>query len=261
MWTLWPAHLARLCHATASIPPVALSAKSYYDRIIEPPRSEERGIFAAVRKRQRCFYEKACFMPRSPLFQCLPHWLAAVSSIFLLTACTITEPGYNSGQAGPVDCKNFRIQGTREDLRPPNEKSCIIGRSDDAQVTGSGYIRFFEADNSYMMVLLETISSTGHFVLSHVELQGALAQIDLIKDQAVEWQDLPPLESNGHTYKLSRFRLSKVNQECIGFLTQGLVRAQGYQSRTSGFSCKRAGKGKLEITDIRKDLDGLRVTI
>lgn len=94
-----------------------------------------------------------------------------------------------------------------------------------------------------------------------MEIQGALAQVDLIKDQAVEWQDLPALESNGHTYKLSRFRLSKVNQECIGFLTLGLVRAQGYQSRTSGFSCKRTGNGKLEIPDIRKDLDGLRVTI
>jgi hypothetical protein len=191
----------------------------------------------------------------------LPHWLAAVSSLLLLAACATTEQGYNSGQAGTVDCKNFRIQSTCKDLRPPNEKSCIIGRSDDVQVTGSGYIRFFEADHSYMMVMLETISSTGHFVLSHVDVQGALAQMDLIKDQAIEWQDLPALESNGQTYKLSRFRLSKVNQECIGFLTQGLVRAQGYQSRTSGFSCKRTGKGKLEITDIRKDLDGLRVTI
>ncbi len=200
-------------------------------------------------------------MPRSSFFQCQLHWLATISSILLLTACATTEQGYNSGQAGLVDCKNFRIQSTREDLRPPNENSCIIGRSDDVQVTGSGYIRFFEADNNYMMVLLETISSTGHFVLGHMEIQGALAQVDLIKDQAVEWQDLPALESNGHTYKLSRFRLSKVNQECIGFLTQGLVRAQGYQSRTSGFSCKRTGNGKLEIPDIRKDLDGLRVTI
>jgi hypothetical protein len=218
-------------------------------------------VFFAVRKRQRCFYEGACFVSRSSLFQCLLHLLAAVSSILLLAACAATEPGYNSGQVGPVDCKNFRIQSVREDLHPPNEKNCVIARSGDAQITGSGYIRFFEADNSYMMVLLETISPASRFVLSHVETQGALSHLALIKDQAVDWQDLPALESNGHTYKLSRFRLSKFNQECIGFLTQGLVRAQGYQSRTSGFSCKQAGKGKLEITDIRKDLDGLRVTI
>jgi hypothetical protein len=218
-------------------------------------------MYAAVRKRQCCFYQGAFFVPRSPLFQGLPHWLAAVSSILLLAACATTEQGYNSGQAGPVDCKNFRIQSVREDLHPPNDKSCIIVRSDDVQVTGSGYIRFFEADSSNMVAMLETISSTGHFVLSHVEIQGALMPLDLIKSQAVDWQDLPAIESNGHTYKLSRFRLSKANRECIGFLTQGLVRAQGYQSRTSGFSCKRAGKGKLEITDIRKDLDGLRVTI
>jgi hypothetical protein len=218
-------------------------------------------MYVAVRKRQRCFYQGACFVPRSPLFQCFPHWLAAVSSILLLTACATTEPGYNSGQVGPVDCKNFRIQSTREDMHPPKERSCIIARSDDAQITGSGYIRFFEADSSNMMVVLETLSSTGHFVLTHAEIQGALARLELIKDQAVDWQDLPAIESNGHTYKLSRFRLNKSNRECIGFLTQGLVRAQGYQSRTFGFSCKRAGKGKLEITDIRKDLDGLRVTI
>jgi len=171
------------------------------------------------------------------------------------------EPGYNSGQVGPVDCKDFRIQSVREDLKPPAEKSCIITRSNEVQVNGSGYIRTFVADSSYMLVILETLSATGHYVLSHTETQSALLWLEAVKTQAVDWQDLPALEINGGTYRLARFRLSKFNQDCIGFLTFGAVRAQGYESRTFGYSCKKSGKGKMDISDIRKDLEGLRVRI
>jgi hypothetical protein len=200
-------------------------------------------------------------VPYSPNRQGLSQCLVAISVILLLSACAMMEPGYNTGQVGPVPCENFRIQSVREDVKPPTEKSCVISRSSEVQVTGSGYMRTFATDSSYMFAILETLSESGHYVLSHIETQGALSRIDDIRTQATDWQDLPTLEANGRSYKLSKFRLSKYDQDCIGFLTFGSVRAQGYTSRTFGYSCKRAGKGEMEISDIRKDLEGLRVQI
>jgi hypothetical protein len=208
-----------------------------------------------------CLFKEICPVPRSPILQCFSQWLATVSALLLLAACAASEPGYNSGQVGPVDCKDFRIQSVREDLKPPTEKSCIIARSNEVQINGSGYIRTFVADSSYMLVILETLSTAGHYVLPHTETQGTLLRLEAVKTQATDWQDLPALEINGYTYRLARFRLSKFDQDCIGFLTFGGVRAQGYVSRTFGYSCKKSGNGKMDISDIRKDLEGLRVWI
>jgi hypothetical protein len=171
------------------------------------------------------------------------------------------EPGYNSGQVGPVPCQDFRIQSVREDVKPPTEKSCVIARASEVQITGSGYVRSFTTDSSYMFAILETLSESGHYVLPHIETQSALLRLNDIKTQATDWQDLPAIQVNGRSYRLARFRLSKFDQDCIGFLTFGGVRAQGYTSRTFGYSCKLDGKGKMEISDIRKDLEGLRVRI
>ena len=174
-------------------------------------------------------------------------------------ACQSNEKAYFSGQDGPVDCADFRIQSSRADLKPDGKKSCWISTSNTVEHVATGYGRAFESSSNYMATMLYLAG--GKTIMSHREPQSLLGDFSMIKNEAEAWEVLPSVRVNDKTYKLMRFSLEKRKFSCIGFVHYGDSIAHGYRSINFGFSCMPSQNGIMPEAAILKDLGALHVRI
>jgi hypothetical protein len=180
-----------------------------------------------------------------------------VSLVVMCSGCVTTEQSYSSGQDGAVDCKDFRIQSSRDDMKPATEKSCWIATANTVQHVATGYGRHFESGTGFMNTLLYAAGT--HTYILHRDTQALLVDFPQVKKEATGWEELPPVEANGRRFKLQKFSLNESKQDCIGYAAYGNSVYNGYNSILSGYSCKFRNQGKMQIPDIQKDLDALRV--
>jgi hypothetical protein len=182
-----------------------------------------------------------------------------VGVLLICSGCQTTEGQYSTGQNGPVDCANFRIQNVRSDLKPDREKSCWISTAPTVEHVATGYGRAFEADSSYMIVSLD-IAGT-NTMMKYREPQVILQGFTVVNNEALDWEESPSVTVNNKTYKLSKFSLDKQKQSCIGFVNYGNSVQVGYRSIIYGYSCMPSKNGKMPEAAIVKDLEALRVRI
>jgi hypothetical protein len=175
------------------------------------------------------------------------------------SGCQTTEGQYSSGQNGPVDCANFRIQSARSDLKPDQEKSCWISTAPTIEHVATGYGRAFDAGSSYMIVLLNVAGT--NTLMNHREPQAILRDFAAVRNGALDWEESPSVTVNSKTYKLTKFSLEKQTQSCIGFVNYGNSVQNGYRSILYGYSCMSSSNGKMPEAAIVKDLEALRVRI
>jgi hypothetical protein len=185
--------------------------------------------------------------------------IISIGILLICAGCQTSEGQYSSGQSGPLDCANFRIQSVRSDLKPDQEKSCWISTTPNIEHVATGYGRAFETNSSYMIVLLH-IAGT-NTLIRHREPQAILRDIGVVKNEAADWEEMPAVTVNDKTYKLSKFSLDKQNQSCIGFVNYGNSVQVGYRSIIYGYSCMPSKNGKMPEAAIVKDLEALRVRI
>jgi hypothetical protein len=181
------------------------------------------------------------------------------SVLLLGSGCQTPEGQYSTGQNGPVDCANFRIQSVRSDLKPDREKSCWISTAPTVEHVATGCGRAFEADTSYMIVSLD-IAGT-NTMMNHREPQAVLRSFTVVKNGALDWEESPSVTINDKTYKLTKFSLDERKRSCIGFVNYGNSVQIGYRSILYGYSCMSSKNGKMPEAAIVKDLEALRVRI
>jgi hypothetical protein len=182
-----------------------------------------------------------------------------VGVLIICSGCQTTEGQYSTGQNGPVDCANFRIQSVRSDLKPDREKSCWISTAPTVEHVATGYGRAFEADSSYMIVSLD-IAGT-NTMMKYREPQAILRSFTVVNNEALDWEDSQSVIVNNRTYKLAKFSLDKQRQSCIGFVNYGNSVQIGYRSILYGYSCMSSTNGRMPEAAIVKDLEALRVRI
>jgi len=182
-----------------------------------------------------------------------------VGVLIICSGCQTTEGQYSTGQNGPVDCANFRIQSVRSDLKPDRERSCWISTAPTVEHVATGYGRAFEADSSYMIVSLD-IAGT-NTMMKYREPQAILRSFTVVNNEALDWEDSQSVIVNNRTYKLAKFSLDKQRQSCIGFVNYGNSVQIGYRSILYGYSCMSSSNGKMPEAAIVKDLEALRVRI
>jgi hypothetical protein len=176
--------------------------------------------------------------------------------IMLSSGCVTTGSQYNSGQNGPVDCKDFPLSSNLKDWKKSGEKSCWIATTNDVQYVGTGYGRFFVSNNEYMISSLQVAS--GNTMFLHKDLQALLSTFGKVKNEAADWEDLPSIQANGRKYKLQRFDLNKLKHSCIGYVTYGSNLGHGYRGMLYGYSCKPQSQGSMQVQDIQRNLDSLQ---
>jgi hypothetical protein len=182
-----------------------------------------------------------------------------VGVLIICSGCQTTEGQYSTGQNGPVDCANFRIQSVRSDLKPDRERSCWISTAPTVEHVATGYGRAFEADSSYMIVSLD-IAGT-NTMMKYREPQAILRSFTVVNNEALDWEDSQSVIVNNRTYKLAKFSLDKQRQSCIGFVNYGNSVQIGYRSILYGYSCMSSTNGRMPEAAIVKDLEALRVRI
>jgi hypothetical protein len=182
-----------------------------------------------------------------------------VGVLIICSGCQTTEGQYSTGQNGPVDCANFRIQSVRSDLKPDRERSCWISTAPTVEHVATGYGRAFEADSSYMIVSLD-IAGT-NTMMRYREPQAILRSFTVVNNEALDWEESQSVTVNNRTYKLAKFSLDKQRQSCIGFVNYGNSVQVGYRSIIYGYSCMPSSNGKMPEAAIVKDLEALRVRI
>jgi hypothetical protein len=173
-----------------------------------------------------------------------------------MSGCATTGRQYSSGENGPIDCKDFPITSDRKDLKPDHEKSCSIFTPGEVELTATAYIRSFESNTGFMNVLLQRAGIKTY--VKHRDVQALVSSFDLVRNKGVNWEALPPIDVNGRTYKLQKFSLNQEPLDCIGFANYGNSVDVGYRSILQGFSCKYLQLGKINISDLKKDLEALR---
>ncbi|UEM05488.1 hypothetical protein JL101_008625 [Skermanella rosea] len=185
--------------------------------------------------------------------------VSLVGAVLLVSGCATTGESYTSGKSGPMDCKDFRIQSARGDLKPAREKDCWSGNVGSVEHVGTRYGRYFETSTGYMNTMLDV---AGHGTLiNHRELQALLTGLNRVKMEGAGWEELPPLEANGRRYRLMKFSLAASHHDCIGFSAFGDSVQHGYRSSLFGYSCKLPKQGSMQVQDLQKDLDALRVRL
>jgi hypothetical protein len=182
-----------------------------------------------------------------------------IGILLICSGCQTTEGQYSTGQNGPVDCANFRIQSVRSDLKPDREKSCWISTAPTVEHVATGYGRAFEAGSSYMIVSLD-IAGT-NTMMKYREPQAILRSFTVVNNEALDWEESPSVTVNNKTYKIAKFSLDKQKQSCIGFVNYGNSVQIGYRSILYGYSCMSSSNGKMPEAAIVKDLEALRVRI
>jgi hypothetical protein len=182
-----------------------------------------------------------------------------VGVLIICSGCQTTEGQYSTGQNGPVDCANFRIQSVRSDLKPDRERSCWISTAPTVEHVATGYGRAFEADSSYMIVSLD-IAGT-NTMMKYREPQAILRSFTVVNNEALDWEDSQSVIVNNRTYKLAKYSLDKQRQSCIGFVNYGNSVQIGYRSILYGYSCMSSTNGRMPEAAIVKDLEALRVRI
>lgn len=182
-----------------------------------------------------------------------------IGVLIICSGCQTTEGQYSTGQNGPVDCANFRIQSVRSDLKPDRERSCWISTAPTVEHVATGYGRAFEADSSYMIVSLD-IAGT-NTMMKYREPQAILRSFTVVNNEALDWEDSQSVIVNNRTYKLAKYSLDKQRQSCIGFVNYGNSVQIGYRSILYGYSCMSSTNGRMPEAAIVKDLEALRVRI
>ncbi|EWY40724.1 hypothetical protein N825_32880 [Skermanella stibiiresistens SB22] len=124
------------------------------------------------------------------------------------------------------------------------------------ELTATAYVRSFQSDTGFMNVLLQTAGINTH--VKHQDVQALVSKIELVRAKGVNWEALPPIDVNGRTYKLQKFSVNQIPLDCIGFATYGNSIDVGYRSILQGFSCKSLEIGKIDVSDLKKDLEALR---
>ena len=107
-----------------------------------------------------------------------------VGLIIVSSGCVTTGSQYNSGQNGPVDCKNFPLNSSLKDWNKSGEKGCWIATINNVQYVGTGYGRFFENKNGYMILNLQVAS--GNTIFLHRDIHGLLTIFEKVKSEAID---------------------------------------------------------------------------
>jgi hypothetical protein len=181
----------------------------------------------------------------------------AIALLIMPAGCATMGTPYSSNQDGPVDCKDFPIQSTRKDLRADHPNSCWVKTTDQVQYVGSSYRRFYQSDYGYNNSLLQVAGT--NTVLNHRDTHALANIFNQVNKEGIEWEDLPSINANGRTYKLQKFNLYKAKHDCIAYSTYGGNVGTGYTSIFSGYSCKPQEKGRMEVSDLKKDLDAMTI--
>ncbi|EWY40725.1 hypothetical protein N825_32885 [Skermanella stibiiresistens SB22] len=186
----------------------------------------------------------------------LPAFLfLAIMVSGLPAGCVSAERQYSSGENGPVDCGNFPIKSSRQDLKPDDGKTCFIVTDTNIQAVGTGYLRRFSRDGSVMIASLEVAGLHTYIVRKNV--RELLSVFPEVKNTGVNWVEQPSMEVGDQKYETQKFSLNQQFHTCMGFSTYGNTAFLGYARGFYGYSCKHGSKGVISADDLRRDLEAL----
>lgn len=185
--------------------------------------------------------------------------IVAVLGGMLLAGCQTTADGYSSGINQAVDCSRSKIWTTAA-VEEPSSGDCRV-RTPTGRTIGIAHTAYFHSKwggRWWSGNVNYTEPKQESYALA-IDPKTVLADWDVVEERAGKLRPAGQYSAGGRQYDLFEFQMTDHGAECLGFVSYGAYKGEGYEDRLDGFICHRAGprmdaalKGAIDNLTIRQ---------